>query len=80
MGSSVCLIRIFSLDYQLTVDSRRKDFSDKAQEKVTPDSSKSTYDKVSETVTDTADKAARQVVPGRLSSDNSCGNSDIFLR
>ncbi|PSK53904.1 heat shock protein 9/12-like protein [Elsinoe australis] len=41
----------------------RKDFSDKLQEKATPQSSKSTTDKVSEGVTDTADKAARAVQP-----------------
>ena len=37
----------------------RKDFSDKVQEKVTPQSSKSTTDKVSESVTGTTDKMAR---------------------
>ncbi|KAJ5088446.1 heat shock protein 9/12-domain-containing protein [Penicillium angulare] len=44
-------------------DSMRKDFSDKAQEKITPDSTKSTQDKVKETVTDTGDRVARGVQP-----------------
>ncbi|KAI5855236.1 heat shock protein 9/12-domain-containing protein [Tricharina praecox] len=47
-------------------DNMRKDFSDRAQEKVTPDSSKSTMDKAKESVTDTADRAA-----GELQSDSS---------
>lgn len=34
-----------------------------AEEKITPDSSKSTMDKVSEGVTDTGDKVARSVQP-----------------
>ncbi|KZF21841.1 putative chaperone/heat shock protein Hsp12 [Xylona heveae TC161] len=40
-------------------DAGRKDFSDKVEEKITPDSSKSTQQKVKETVTDTGDKLAR---------------------
>jgi len=43
----------------LTFMQGRKDFSDKVQEKVTPQSSKSTTDKVSESVTGTTDKMAR---------------------
>lgn len=39
-------------------DLGRKDFSSKAQEKFTPDSSKSTLDKTKETITDTADRIA----------------------
>lgn len=39
-------------------DFGRKDFSTKAQEKLTPDSSKSTLDKTKETITDTADRIA----------------------
>ena len=42
-------------------DAGRKDFSDKIQEGITPDSSKSTQQKLKETVTDTTDKAARYV-------------------
>ncbi|KAL2356174.1 putative chaperone/heat shock protein Hsp12 [Cryomyces antarcticus] len=37
----------------------RKDFSTKAKESMTPDSSKSTGEKLKETFTDTTDKAAR---------------------
>ncbi|KAI9035822.1 potassium transport protein TRK1/TRK2 [Aspergillus affinis] len=37
-------------------DFGRKDFSTKAEEKITPDSSKSTVDKISETFTDTSDR------------------------
>jgi len=40
-------------------DAGRKDFSTKAEEKLTPDSTKSTQQKVKEAVTDTGDKAAR---------------------
>ncbi|GAB7366179.1 hypothetical protein MBLNU230_g7739t1 [Neophaeotheca triangularis] len=43
----------------------RKDLSDKVQEKATPESSKSTTDKLKEGVTDTTDKAQRD-----LSSDD----------
>ncbi|KAI9666356.1 MAG: hypothetical protein M1821_004292 [Bathelium mastoideum] len=44
----------------------RKDFSDKAKEHITPDSSKSTTDKLKETVTSGGDKTARE-----LQSDDS---------
>ncbi|PYH46830.1 heat shock 9/12 family protein [Aspergillus saccharolyticus JOP 1030-1] len=40
-------------------DTGRKDFSTKAKEEITPDSTKSTQDKVKETVTDTTDRLAR---------------------
>ncbi|RAL09618.1 heat shock 9/12 family protein [Aspergillus homomorphus CBS 101889] len=40
-------------------DTGRKDFSTKAKEEMTPDSSKSTQDKVKETFTDTTDRLAR---------------------
>ncbi|KAI9796521.1 MAG: hypothetical protein M1835_003855 [Candelina submexicana] len=42
-------------------DAGRKDFSTKIKETITPDSSKSSKDKVKENVTDHADKAARGV-------------------
>merc|ERR1712063_159412 len=41
----------------------RKDFSDKAAEKLTPQSQKSTTDKVKESVTNTADSAQREIIP-----------------
>ncbi|KAL4811127.1 heat shock protein 9/12-domain-containing protein [Aspergillus unguis] len=44
-------------------DTGRKDFSTKAQEKLTPDSTKSTQDKIKETVTDTGDRVARGTQP-----------------
>ncbi|KXG53027.1 Heat shock protein 9/12 [Penicillium griseofulvum] len=40
-------------------DTGRKDFTTKAKEELTPDSTKSTQDKVKETVTDTTDRASR---------------------
>jgi hypothetical protein len=40
-------------------DAGRKDWSDKMKEGVTPDSTKSTQQKMKETVTDTGDKFAR---------------------
>ncbi|OJI91429.1 hypothetical protein ASPTUDRAFT_38449 [Aspergillus tubingensis CBS 134.48] len=40
-------------------DAGRKDFSTKAKEEFTPDSTKSTQDKVKETFTDTTDRVAR---------------------
>jgi hypothetical protein len=42
-------------------DLGRKDFSTQAKEKLTPDSSKSTLDKASEGVTNTADRVAGAV-------------------
>jgi len=53
-------------------DLGRKDFSTKAKEGFTPDSSKSTTEKIKETATDTSDKVARGVVPD---SDKSGGQS-----
>ncbi|KAL4934021.1 heat shock 9/12 family protein [Aspergillus undulatus] len=44
-------------------DSGRKDWSTKAKEEMTPDSTKSTQDKVKETVTDTGDRISRGVQP-----------------
>ncbi|KAF2201311.1 putative chaperone/heat shock protein Hsp12 [Delitschia confertaspora ATCC 74209] len=44
-------------------DAGRKDFGDKLKEGVTPDSTKSTQQKMKETVTDTGDKIARGVQP-----------------
>ncbi|KAL5333032.1 heat shock protein 9/12-domain-containing protein [Aspergillus crustosus] len=44
-------------------DFGRKDFSTKAQEKVTPDASKSTQDKIKESFTDTTDRVARGTQP-----------------
>ncbi|KAF2096537.1 putative chaperone/heat shock protein Hsp12 [Rhizodiscina lignyota] len=44
-------------------DAGRKDWSTKAKEEVTPDSSKSTQQKVKETFTDTGDKFARGAQP-----------------
>jgi hypothetical protein len=47
-------------------DTGRKDWSTKAKEGITPDSSKSTLDKAKESVTDTMDRAA-----GETQSDSS---------
>jgi hypothetical protein len=46
----------------------RKDFTTKAKEEATPDSSKSTQQKAKETVTDTTDRAARGVKPDEQKS------------
>ncbi|RHZ62499.1 hypothetical protein CDV55_103720 [Aspergillus turcosus] len=46
-------------------DTGRKDFSTKAQEKMTPDSQKSTMDKMKETFTDATDR-----VSGGAQGDN----------
>jgi len=43
-------------------DSTRKDFSDKVEEKTTPNDSKSTVDKASEGISNTVDKAQRDLV------------------
>ncbi|CAI7576578.1 hypothetical protein N7527_006295 [Penicillium freii] len=40
-------------------DTGRKDFTTKAKEEITPDSTKSTQDKVKESFTDTTDRASR---------------------
>lgn len=53
-------------------DAGRKDFSTKAKEEITPDSSKSTQEKVKETFTDTTDRVARGVQPD---DDKSTGQS-----
>ncbi|KAG8630753.1 hypothetical protein KVT40_002372 [Elsinoe batatas] len=44
-------------------DAGRKDFTDKATEKMTPQSSKSTTDKISESVTNATDSASRSLQP-----------------
>ncbi|KAL0637780.1 hypothetical protein Q9L58_003170 [Maublancomyces gigas] len=49
-------------------DIGRKDFSTKAKEEVTPDSSKSTYQQAKEGVTNTADRAAAAVKPDERKS------------
>jgi Heat shock protein 9/12 len=49
-------------------DAGRKDWSTKAKEEITPDSSKSTLDKTKESVTDGADK-----VVGETQSDSNKG-------
>lgn len=41
-------------------DAGRKDWSTKAKEEITPDSSKSTLDKTKESVTDTMDRATAE--------------------
>ncbi|KAL9108402.1 MAG: hypothetical protein Q9227_006863 [Pyrenula ochraceoflavens] len=53
-------------------DAGRKDFSTKAKEEMTPDSTKSTQQKVKEAVTDTTDRAARG---GQADSDKSAGQA-----
>ncbi|RAO68874.1 uncharacterized protein BHQ10_004886 [Talaromyces amestolkiae] len=55
-------------------DAGRKDFSTKAKEELTPDSSKSTQQKVKETVTDTTDRLARGVQP----DDSKSGTQEAF--
>ncbi|KAJ5679704.1 chaperone/heat shock protein Hsp12 [Penicillium macrosclerotiorum] len=55
-------------------DTGRKDFSTKAKEEITPDSSKSTQDKIKETVTDTTDRVAR----GFQSDDSKGGAQEAF--
>ena len=49
-------------------DAGRKDFATKAKEGMTPDSSKSTYDKTKESITDSLDK-----MKGESQSDSSKG-------
>jgi len=44
-------------------DTGRKDFSTRAKEGITPDSSKSTQQKVKETFTDTTDRVSRGLQP-----------------
>ncbi|KAJ9292634.1 hypothetical protein DTO271G3_8606 [Paecilomyces variotii] len=55
-------------------DTGRKDFSQKAKEEITPDSSKSTQDKVKETFTDTTDRVAR----GFQSDDSKSTTQEAF--
>ncbi|EED17490.1 chaperone/heat shock protein Hsp12, putative [Talaromyces stipitatus ATCC 10500] len=55
-------------------DAGRKDFSTKAKEEITPDSSKSTQQKVKETVTDTTDRLARGAQP----DDNKSTTQEAF--
>merc|ERR1711979_79111 len=65
----------------MTEDSR-KGLGDKVQEKVTPQESKSTTDKVKEGVTNPADKAQRDVVPddqkssGQAAADKASRTTD----
>ncbi|OAX83110.1 hypothetical protein ACJ72_02535 [Emergomyces africanus] len=49
-------------------DPGRKDFTTKAKEEMTPDSSKSTQDKVKEATTDVKDRLARGVQPDEQKS------------
>lgn len=49
-------------------DAGRKDFSTKLSETITPESSKSTFEKVKESATDTYDKAAAAVTPDNQKS------------
>ncbi|KAL4791246.1 putative chaperone/heat shock protein Hsp12 [Aspergillus venezuelensis] len=44
-------------------DTGRKDWSTKAKEEITPDSTKSTQDKIKESVTDTGDRISRGLQP-----------------
>ncbi|KAK2746270.1 hypothetical protein FQN55_005698 [Onygenales sp. PD_40] len=44
-------------------DTGRKDFTTKAKEEMTPDSAKSTQDKLKEAATDTKDRLARGLQP-----------------
>ncbi|KKK25043.1 hypothetical protein P175DRAFT_0504068 [Aspergillus ochraceoroseus IBT 24754] len=44
-------------------DTGRKDFTTKAKEEMTPDSTKSTQDKIKETFTDTTDRISRGLQP-----------------
>ncbi|KAF1362588.1 putative chaperone/heat shock protein Hsp12 [Lizonia empirigonia] len=50
-------------------DAFRKDFHTKAEEKMTPDSSKSTLDKTTESLTGTTDKIAREAQPDSSKTD-----------
>ncbi|KAF2835885.1 putative chaperone/heat shock protein Hsp12 [Patellaria atrata CBS 101060] len=55
-------------------DTGRKDFSTKAKESMTPDSSKSTTDKISEGFTDTTDKFARGAPDSNKSTTQEIGD------
>ncbi|KAI9822303.1 MAG: hypothetical protein M1827_000021 [Pycnora praestabilis] len=50
-------------------DAGRKDFSTKAKESMTPDSTKSTQEKIKEGFTDTTDRVSRGVQPDDTKSD-----------
>ena len=50
---------------------RRKDFTEKAQEKMTPESEKSVLDKAKEGVTDTGDKLAGNLEPSKTGTRRS---------
>ncbi|KAF2869176.1 putative chaperone/heat shock protein Hsp12 [Massariosphaeria phaeospora] len=60
-------------------DLGRKDFSTKVGEKMQPNSTKSTADKLKETFTDASDKTARGVQPDHSKSDTQ-SISDKFGR
>ncbi|KAI9711594.1 MAG: hypothetical protein M1820_002159, partial [Bogoriella megaspora] len=49
-------------------DALRKDTTDQAKEKITPDSQKSTLDQAKESVTGTADRIAGSLQPGKFHS------------
>ncbi|KAF2814302.1 uncharacterized protein BDZ99DRAFT_459994 [Mytilinidion resinicola] len=51
-------------------DFARKDFSTKAEEKLTPNSTKSTGEKIKEAITGSGDKIARGVQPDSSKSDS----------
>jgi len=55
-------------------DPGRKDFSTKAKEELTPDSTKSTQEKVKETFTDTTDRAAR----GLQTDESKSTSQEVF--
>ncbi|KAI9676935.1 MAG: hypothetical protein M1817_006774 [Caeruleum heppii] len=55
-------------------DAGRKDFSTKAKEELTPDSSKSTQQKIKEGITDTTDRAAR----GAQTDDSKSTGQSMF--
>ena len=59
----LCMLRTLT-DYN--IDFRRKDLTDKAQEKITPESEKSVLDKAKEGVTDAGDKVASTVQPSKI--------------
>ncbi|KAF8543062.1 heat shock protein 9/12-domain-containing protein [Trichophaea hybrida] len=54
-------------------DSLRKPFSDHVEEKITPDSSKSSVDKAKEDVTTTSDKAVGEMQPDSSKSSTQEG-------
>ncbi|CCX30425.1 putative chaperone/heat shock protein Hsp12 [Pyronema domesticum] len=54
-------------------DSLRKPFSDRVEEKITPDSSKSTVDKAKENVTTAADRFAGEMQPDSSKSSTQEG-------